>query len=1322
MPYVFRVREGVYDENSDTFTQKTPANYVSDSGQYDMGQGLQQVTNTWQTFDLSAEIVWDGAPAAAYDLPDDKTATLSLYRYTGADSTQKEKLGTILLDGISYKVETALKFIGRATAEGWKVKVSALPKYNLDTGELYTYLVEQSEVLPLIYTANPPVQTGGDWVFTNTFDKKTVEVFKEYINTTSRPPVTIVLFQNGAEFDRFELDGIPHGSADSGEPYEANPGRLIWPNLPARTLEGDDAKYTVTEIIPENFPYQRVITETPYGFYISNTYNDGRFTAVKRWNIGQAPLPESVTFKLWRWVSGSGYHEKEAMPVEYDGVMDGTVDTAPGAHGSESRAWEYTWTNLPLNGNYNNDPKQPVYYTYFVEEVPLGSDYIVDAVTSSSAIIKNIALKTQFTAQKIWGGGPEPDVYFQLMQFDGTETISLGSPVLLNGEADAVSAGESGELSPWAYTWTDLPRFVDNDTSKPYTYTAKEVNADGNDFTPDGYIRYNNNSSRIINIHNSDVNAVKTWVGGDAQRAEGIGPDSYFTLYRRTIFEEEAAAMDPDHEDLGGQPVTKPVALWGSGDSPNTVTVTWEKLPWGTGDGLPYIYSVVETDSGGNPKDLWKDADDPQTYIYKTTYDENEPLKVTNTYESPTREVVAGKFWHGVAEGASLPGVWLKLWRGLTDDNQALVPAEEATAREIPGATFAEGRSSQVSWTGVLKFDAQGREYLYTTREYAAANATEPGAPEGFANTRAGLNQHNMKLTDIKATKHWKQLPENASHPEVVLQLKRAEVGSAEPAQVVDTHTMAAGTETSTQHIFKNKPIYGMNAAEEIVAYIYTVDEAAVPNGYTKQVGGNVKDGFIITNTYDGVSSDDGDDTNDHPISVKAAKAWTYPAGIAEPLDADKPVVRFNLKRNDNAMMGEKTPAYNTANPWQVVWEELHRYDTLGNAYRYEAFEVMTPDGYKASVTGSQEEGFTITNTYDGTGADGKLLDVVVSSEWQDKSGQVVVDTALLPRNLSIRLTGGNAPAEAYLLMPDADGNWSHTYRNLYAYDTRGKPIAYSVSETVPNGYKQQPTQGDQTSGFVLVNKYDGVTNNKSPADPGNPQEPVTIHVVKAWQGADGQAVTDNRKLPAGLLLTLHGGALVADEPLILTGASEWKASLTNRAKYDSTGEEIIYSLTETVPNGYTIFSQVHTKAGDEHTFSLTNTYDGVTNNADPDNPVAESVAFKVTKVWQNVPKDTDLPQSITLRLLANGLALEERILTRGDGWQTEWGKLYKYQTDSSVISYQIAEVDVPGDYRSQVKGDSVQGYTVTNTYHGVLAPKMIPGSGMLLSIGDYRE
>ena len=326
VPYVFRVVEDVYDEETGAFAPGAPANYVSNWGEYDMGQGLQQVTNTWQAFDLSVDIIWDGAPAEAYGLPA-KTTTLTLYRWHEGKPLSKELLGSVTLDGSDINKE---EFGGHVISNGWHVVVSHLPKNDPVSGEPFVYSVEQSGY-PAIYTETLSVQEGKDWVFTNTFDKTTVEVFKKYEQTTIRPKVTIVLFQNGVEFDRFELDGELDGSADSGEPYEKQAGLLIWPNLPTRTLGGADALYTVTELIPENYPYQRVITgNATDGFLITNTKNTGRFVAQKTWNIDRGSLPESVTFELWRWVNAAAAASiTRKMPAAYDGLMDGTPDAAP---------------------------------------------------------------------------------------------------------------------------------------------------------------------------------------------------------------------------------------------------------------------------------------------------------------------------------------------------------------------------------------------------------------------------------------------------------------------------------------------------------------------------------------------------------------------------------------------------------------------------------------------------------------------------------------------------------------------------------------------------------------------------------------------------------------------------------------------------------------------------------------------------------------------------------------------------------------------------------------------------------------------------------
>ena len=224
----------------------------------------------------------------------------------------------------------------------------------------------------------------------------------------------------------------------------------------------------------------------------------------------------------------------------------------------------------------------------------------------------------------------------------------------------------------------------------------------------------------------------------------------------------------------------------------------------------------------------------------------------------------------------------------------------------------------------------------------------------------------------------------------------------------------------------------------------------------------------------------------------------------------------------------------------------------------------------------------------------------------------------------------------------------------------------------------------------------------KDPAAPGNPQEPVTIHIAKAWQDADGQAITDNGKLPASLSLTLHGGALVADEPLTLTGADEWKASLKDRAKYDSAGEEITYSLTETVPNGYT-FSQVHSAEDDVHAFALTNRYDGVTNNespADPANP-QELVTFTAIKEWKGLPAGAK-GATVSLQLKRNDVDHGGAVPVADDGTHAAehtWSDLPKYAPDASTYTYTVAESAVPNGYTMAQEG-TITHYQHLRRYH----------------------
>lgn len=1050
VPYVFRVIECVYDEENNTFKAGAPANYVSDAGQYDFGEGLQQITNTWQMFDLSAEIIWDGAPAEAYGLPA-KTSTLSLYRWYEGGSQPDEPLGSVPLEGndVNYPVP---EFGGRVVTNGWRVTVADLPKNDPVNGKPYVYNVVQSDY-PVIYTATSSVGSDNDWMFTNTFDKTTVKVFKKYEQTTERQPVTIVLFQNGEEFHRFELDGIPHGSPDSGEPYEKQAGLLIWPNLPTRTLPKPEkpsvpAVYTVTELIPDDipFPYQRVITENATNdFLITNTYNNGRFTAVKRWNVGQAPLPESgVTFELWRWVTGSGQHYDEKM-VGYDGTMDGNVDTDETVHdqdqdvrGMENREWEYTWFNLPLNGNHENDPAKPVEYTYFVKEVPLGGDYIIDTVSSSSVMIKNVALKTDFTAQKVWGGEPKLEVYLQLMRrssgSDPADAIAIGEPVKLDGVADDVATGQSGERSAWNYTWTNLPRFpvvveegVEKpDINNPYTYTAKEVNSDGEDFTPDGYARYGNNSNRIINIQMSDVKASKIWVGGDVQRANNIGPETYLTLYRRTVFqEEEEAAVVPD-ADLGGQSATKPVAMVGVKDSPETVTVVWKNMPWGTDEGVQYIYSVVETDVDGNAKTVWQDADNPQLYIYNTTYDENDPLKVTDTFKSPTREVLVTK-------------VWLDEDESPITDNSKL---PESLAIKLMGSDDSERVHILVSdvdgnwkhtFTDLDKYDSTGKEITYTPIETMPLGYTlkeiTGDMTEGFTLT----NLYTPGKVAVQVTMDWDDEDnQDGFRPDSVA--IRLIADGVDTTQTIDLTKTANWTGTFTgldQYKANGKEIVYTIEDVTIAEYTTTVTkESDAPPVFT--VKSYHKPETVDVTVNDIIWMDENDHDGIRPESVT-----------------------IRLFKNDEEYASKSITA---SDGWTWIFKDVPKREA-GELITYTIKEDVVFE-YTTTISGDVLSGFEVTNMYTPI-----KLGSAVTIAWDDADDQA----GLRPSSVTVKLYADGEDTGKTLVLTNVD-HWTGAFTDLPKYKN-GKEVAYTVKEVPVNKY-QSSISGGLVKGFVITNRH----------------------------------------------------------------------------------------------------------------------------------------------------------------------------------------------------------------------------------------------------------
>ena len=128
---------------------------------------------------------------------------------------------------------------------------------------------------------------------------------------------------------------------------------------------------------------------------------------------------------------------------------------------------------------------------------------------------------------------------------------------------------------------------------------------------------------------------------------------------------------------------------------------------------------------------------------------------------------------------------------------------------------------------------------------------------------------------------------------------------------------------------------------------------------------------------------------------------------------------------------------------------------------------------------------------------------------------------------------------------------------------------------------------------------------------------------------------------------------------------------------YDNDGKEIVYTLSETSVTGY---------VSEIKDYNVTNTH------------TLETVSFNITKVWNdNNNNDGIRPESITVRLMANGSEVASAVISEATKWTYEFKNLNKY-ANGELINYTIVEDEVSG-YTSKVNKSNDNSFEVVNTH-----------------------
>ena len=499
------------------------------------------------------------------------------------------------------------------------------------------------------------------------------------------------------------------------------------------------------------------------------------------------------------------------------------------------------------------------------------------------------------------------------------------------------------------------------------------------------------------------------------------------------------------------------------------------------------------------------------------------------------------------------------------------------------------------------------------------------------------------------------------------------------------------------KHEFKNIEKYENGKKRE-----FTIKEEPMAN-YDSTVTGDTDTGFTVTNK------------NTEKVKVPVEKTWVGPK-------QSKVTVRLlaDGKEKENVELSE-------ANNWKYEFKDLPKYNADGSEIKYTVKEDV-PQNYESKTEGSQEGGYTITNT------NTEKVKIPVEKTWigpkQSKA--------------TVRLFADGVEKQKVEL--SEANNWKHEFKNLPKYRADGSLINYTVKEDAVVNYDTD-IAGNANDGFKIKN-----SNNEKVKVPvektwvGPKQSKVTVRLyadgvekqkvelseANNWKhefenlpkyNSDGSEIkytvkedavenydtditgnandgfkiknSNNEKVKVPVEKTWVGPKqskvtvrLLADgvekQHVELSAANNWKHEFENLPKYNADGSEIKYTVKEDIVENYN--TEITGNANDGFKIKNTN---------------VEKIKIPVVKKW--IGKELE---SVTVNLYADGKKIGEAKLSKSNGWKHAFENLPKYdEKTGEEIKYAIDENEILG-YTAKITGDQEKGFEITNTQDTPKKPK----------------
>ena len=1218
----------------------------------------------------------------------------------------------------------------------WMYTFKDVNKYDT-SGKEISYTVKETNV-PENYESS---QDGN--IITNTLVGKgniTIPVAKKWADADNqdgiRPEsVTVELLKNGNPYIPAKTITLNSGNNWNGR----------FPDLPEYE-NGKRIEYSVKEGEVEGYTTKYAFVND--GFILTNTHTPDEITIEgrKTWldnDNAYGTRPESITIIL----QGS------------DGNVYSKEVTA-------SDGWSWTFSGLPKN-------KDGAEIEYKIKEAEAEG---YRSRTENYDVINTLTGTTGLSGTKTWvdysnAGGTRPQTLTLHLFADGTELT------------DAVPVWSNTDGNVWSYSYNDLQKYTDEGVLINYSVVEEKLpdysqtGKDGNNFV---------NTVKDDERTRTSVEGTKTWE--DYSNAEKTRPTA----------KEFNLILLAD-----GSPVDK-APVW-SNTNGNIWNYRYDNLPIYTSDGQEIKYTVTETIPDGYVR---TDSRDSRDLVNKLTDDSRTLTTVNGT-----------KVWEDYSN----------VTKSRPDDLILNLYADGEKLENITPDWTKDGNVWSYSYTGLKKYSDEGKVILYEVEEEVPSNYTQTANEGGmFVNT---LIDGEKTWTEVSGTKTWvdysnagntrpenlelhlyandievmdavpvwtkegnvwsyrysrlKKYTENGSRivyrveetvPENYTQTKNAEnsfentvkEGTATQTTVSGTKTWvdysnAGGTrpENLELHLYADdmevmdvSPVWTKEGnvwsysytglkkfTEDGKPITYRVEET-VPENYTqtKKVENSfenkVKDGAATQITVRGTKTwvdysnagktrpenlelhlyaDDMEVMDAAPVWTKEGNVWSYSyTGLKKFTEDGKPITyrveetvpenytqtknvenSFENKVKDGiatqtTVSGTKTWVdYSNAGGTKPQTLTLHLFadgteivdavpvwsNTDGNVwnYSYNDLQKYTDDGVLIVYTVEEEklQDYSQTgkadNNFENTVNDDErtLKSVEGTKTWEDYSN--VEGTRPSAEEFSLILLADGTPVEKTPVWNNTDGNkWNYRFTDLPIYTSDGKEIVYTVMESVPDGY----VRTDSGESNDLVNKL--IDDAKTL---------TTVNGTKIW--VDYSNAGNTR--PDDLVLNLYADGVKQENitPVWEKDGNVWSYSFEKLKRYTDDGQEITYTVEEVIPEGY---EQEVSQDGRIFT-----------------NTVIESdltqITVQGTKTWLDYDGG-ELPESITIRLLADSEEIDQAVVDESTGWSFEFKDLPRFMENGTLIIYEVVEDSING-YESHIDGDAENGFEVVNRYTG---------------------